>query len=171
LARAAVDRIGAAPLTPQPSSNRHHSCSLGYSKASNPLSAQVAVLVVNREDLNLWGRAAVLRFDANAVVYGVLQSLPASQVVLRRLNAHMAKQELDLLQLAAGNVAEPRTCAAQVVGRELGDSGLGRTLLYHGPDDLFGNSGSPNRSALVYAPEDSARSRLLTLLSNHPRLL
>jgi hypothetical protein len=53
-------------------------------------------------------------------------------------------------------VAEPRTRASQVVRRELGDFCLGRTLFHHCPDDLFGDSSSPNRSALVYATEDSA---------------
>ena len=69
-----------------------------------------------------------LRLNADTVIHGVLQPLAASQVMLRRLDAHMAEQELDLLQLSARDMAEPRTRATQVVRRQLRDSCLGLRL-------------------------------------------
>jgi len=59
-------------------------------------------------------RAIFLGFNPDAVVHCVLQPLSASKVLFRRLYAHMAKQKLDLLKLAARDVTEPSTRAATI---------------------------------------------------------
>jgi hypothetical protein len=85
-------------------------------------------------------RPHLLGFDPDAIVHGILQPLATSQVVLCRLNAHMTEQELDLFQLSACYVAEPRARAPQVVRSQLGKSCLGCTFLHHSPDDFFSDS-------------------------------
>jgi hypothetical protein len=72
------------------------------------------------------------RFNADLVVHGESELLLAAEVLFRRLDRHVAEQELDLVELAAGQMAESRTCAPQIMGRQLIYSGdLGRSL-----DDL-----------------------------------
>jgi hypothetical protein len=41
-------------------------------------------------------------------VHGLTKSLFVAQIALRRLHGYMSKQELNLFQLAAGSMAEPR---------------------------------------------------------------
>lgn len=110
-----------------------------------------------------------LRFNPEAIIHGVLQPLRASQVVLGRLNAHMAEQKLDLLQFSAGNVAELRIRAPQILRRQLGDTSLGCTLLHHCPADPFGDSGSPKPSRSCLDTGRFVRSTHPPLRSNHPR--
>jgi len=57
------------------------------------------------------------------VVHGVPQLLLAAEVALGRLDRHVAQQELDLVEFTAGQVAQPRARATQVIGRELLDAG------------------------------------------------
>ena len=63
--------------------------------------------------------AVLFRLDAHPVIDCVAELLFASEVALRGLDGDVSKQELDLIQLAAGHVAEPRASASQVVRREL----------------------------------------------------
>ena len=50
-----------------------------------------------------------LRLNTETIVDSVPKSLLAAQIWLRRLNTDMPEQKLNLLQLAAGFVAEPCT--------------------------------------------------------------
>ena len=61
--------------------------------------------------------ARSLGFQADLVIDGTPKPLLAAQVPLRRLHRHVPQQELDLLQLAAGGVAEPRAGSTTIVGR------------------------------------------------------
>jgi len=66
------------------------------------------------------------------VVHGESEVLLAVEVLLCRLDRHVAEQELDLVELASGQMTEPRTCPSQRMGRQLIYSGgLVRSL-----DDL-----------------------------------
>ena len=53
----------------------------------------------------------ILSFTAN-------WSFAAAEIMLRRLDRHVAEQELDLLELAAGQMTETRACPSQIVGRQ-----------------------------------------------------
>ena len=66
------------------------------------------------------------RVDPESVVHSVPELLLAAEVAFGRLDRHVAWQELDLVELHAGQVAQPSARAAEVVGRELLDAGLGR---------------------------------------------
>jgi hypothetical protein len=50
-------------------------------------------------------------------VYGEWQLLLAAEIMFRRLDRHVAKQELDLVELAAGQMAETRTCPTRMPNR------------------------------------------------------
>lgn len=54
------------------------------------------------------------RLDAHPVIDGVAQLLLASEVALGGLDRDVPEQELDLIQFAAGQVAEPRASAADM---------------------------------------------------------
>ena len=59
------------------------------------------------------------RFDAELVIHGESELLFAAEIVFRCLDGDVAEQELDLVELAARQMAETRTCSAQIVGRQL----------------------------------------------------
>jgi len=50
-----------------------------------------------------------VRFDADMIVHSVAKALLAAEIPLSRLDAHVTEQKLNLLQFAAGFVAEPCT--------------------------------------------------------------
>ena len=49
----------------------------------------------------------------------------------------MAKQELNLLQFAAGGAAQASATSTEVVGRKFADANLGGELLNDMPNELF----------------------------------
>ena len=55
------------------------------------------------------------RFEADFIVNRISKPLLTAKVSLRRLDAHMTKQELDLLQLSAGLMTQAGTGTAQIV--------------------------------------------------------
>jgi hypothetical protein len=61
-----------------------------------------------------------VRFDADAIIHRVPEPLLAAEIPLSRLDAHMAKQELDLVQLAASLVTQTRACSAEIVWGDAG---------------------------------------------------
>jgi hypothetical protein len=63
-----------------------------------------------------------IRFDAQSVVHGDPELLLASKVALSRLDGDVAKQELDLIQFAAGKMAKTGAGAPQVVWAKLVDA-------------------------------------------------
>jgi hypothetical protein len=62
-------------------------------------------------------------FDPDFVVHGNSQLLLTAEVMLGRLDGHVPEQELDLVELSAGQMTEAGTGAPQLVGRQLIDSG------------------------------------------------
>ena len=60
----------------------------------------------------------------------------------------MGQQDLDLLQLAAGDIAQPRAGPPQVVGCQRRDSSPARTSLGDVPDDILGDTVPPYCSVL-----------------------
>lgn len=58
--------------------------------------------------------------NSKPIIHGILELLFASDVPLRRLHRSVAKQQLNLFQLASTDMAKPGTCATQVVGRQIG---------------------------------------------------
>jgi len=61
----------------------------------------------------------------------------------------MAQQELDLIQLAACQVAEPRASAPKIVRRELLNACTPRALADDLPQDLWSHSVAPDFTSLV----------------------
>jgi hypothetical protein len=61
-------------------------------------------------------RPLVLRFDAYLVVHSKSELLFAAEVNFRCLDGYMTEKNLDLVQLAAGEMAETRAGASQIVG-------------------------------------------------------
>ncbi len=100
-------------------------------------------------------KAIFLGFNPDAVVHCVLQPLSAPKVLFRRLYAHMAEQKLDLLKFPARDVTEPGTGAAKIMRRQLNYSCFGCALPHHTPDDLLGDSCTPDGSTLIHTAKDS----------------
>jgi hypothetical protein len=73
------------------------------------------------------GPAKLLRSDANLVVHSKSELLFAAQGVFRRLDQHVAEEELDLVELAADQMTETRIVTQQQF--ELGHNGQ-RMLLH-----------------------------------------
>ena len=57
--------------------------------------------------------------EAKFVINRIAQSLLATQIPFRSLHADVPKQELNLLELAAGHVPETGASAAEIVGRNV----------------------------------------------------
>ena len=66
----------------------------------------------------------------------------------------MAEQELNLIKLAARQVAQPGACPAQVVRCEVLDARTGSRGLDNVPDRLRCDSVAPNFAEAAYSPED-----------------
>lgn len=101
-------------------------------------------------------RSRRIGLDPKPVVHGVPELLLAAEVAFGRLNRHVAQQELNLVEFAAGQVAEPGARTTEVMWREPVDAGLGRG----GPDDvpqhLGRHAGAPDTAAPVDGPEHRA---------------
>ena|SRR6516164_7273844 len=91
--------------------------------------------------------------DANMIVYGPADSLFAAQVPLRRLHGNMTQQELNLLQLTASRMAEPRARSPEVVRREFGNACFPGEFLHHMPNGLLCKPFSPDPARSVDSPE------------------
>ena len=78
---------------------------------------QIGVVFSNRpaEPNLLSSRLVWLQSDP--VIYRIAKSLLASQVAFGCLDRDVSQQKLNLLQFAAGLVAESGTCSSQVVRR------------------------------------------------------
>ena len=61
-------------------------------------------------------------FNAQTVVDGVPELLLTPEVALGRLDRDVPKDELDLVQFAAGEVAQPRACPSLMPGPALATS-------------------------------------------------
>ena len=72
-----------------------------------------------------------------------------AEVSLRRLDAHMAEQKLNLLKLPAGCVIQPSTCAAKVVRSNTFETAFRTPGLHHAPDNLGTESIVPNSLGLI----------------------
>ena len=66
-----------------------------------------------------------IRLDAQAVVHRAPKRLLAPEVALGRLNRDVPEEELDLVQFAAGEVAQSSTGASQIVRGQIIDAGGG----------------------------------------------
>ena len=69
----------------------------------------------------------------------------------------MAKQKLNLLQLAAGGTAEASATSSQVMGCQSANADFGGELLNNVPDQLFRYSFAPNSTGAADTPEKAAR--------------
>ena len=74
-----------------------------------------------------------------------LHKLQLRIISLRRLHRYVPQQELNLLQLAASRMAEPRAGSSTIVRRKLGDARLRGVVLHDMPDHLLGDAVAPNR--------------------------
>jgi hypothetical protein len=83
------------------------------------------------------------RPDTDLIIYREPQTLLATDVALRRLHGDVAKQELYLLQLSSGVVAEPGTGPSQVVWCKPWQTHRRSKLLYHVPDNFLRNAIAP----------------------------
>ncbi len=101
------------------------------------------------------GVAGLLWFDPNGIVDRIPKPLLASQIALRRLNADVPEQELNLLQFSACFVAQTGTRAAKVVGCvHTSEVARAASLLYNAPDHLWAEAVRRSPSRLVDCPKD-----------------
>jgi len=91
---------------------------------------------------------------ADFIVNRISKALLAAKVSLRRLNAYMAEQELNLLELPAGLVTQTRACAPHVVGSHIVEAAFRTSSFHNTPDDLWTESRLSNPLGLVDGPKD-----------------
>ena len=80
----------------------------------------------------------------------------ATEVTLCGLHGDMAKEELNLLQLAASGAAEPSATSTEIVRRKFANADPGSELLDDMPDELFSYSFFPNATGATHMAEKPA---------------
>jgi hypothetical protein len=93
---------------------------------------------------------------ANFVVDRISQPLLATKISLRRLNADMSEQKLDLLKLPTGLMAQAGTGTAQIVRRNAIQAAFRGPSLYDAPDDLRTETSRCDSLGFVDRPKDRA---------------
>jgi hypothetical protein len=78
----------------------------------------------------------------------------AAKVPFRRLDAHVAEQELDLFKLPAGFVTQTRACATKIVRSHILQTTFRTPGLHHTPDNLRAECTLPNSLGLVDCAKD-----------------
>jgi hypothetical protein len=78
-----------------------------------------------------------------------LHNVPLRIIPLRCLNGCMAEQKLDLLQFAAGGVAQTSARSPQIVRRQGFDAHTGGAVSHYVPNYVLSYPVSPNRSILA----------------------
>jgi hypothetical protein len=91
--------------------------------------------------------------NSKPIIHGILELLFASDVPFRCLHRSVAKQKLNLFQLASTAMAKPGTCATQVVGCQIVYAGLSDAPLHCVPDYVGSHASSVNNSALQDSSE------------------
>jgi hypothetical protein len=99
-------------------------------------------------------RRSGARLNPDPLVNGSAKALLAPQVPLGGLNRHVSQQELDLLQLAAGSVAQTGAGPAGVVGRDTAQPQPSRIRPDDVPHRLLRYAVSPGLSSPAEASKD-----------------
>jgi hypothetical protein len=98
--------------------------------------------------------STVLRFQADAIVDCVSEPLLAANVSLGGLDALVAKEELDLLDLAAGVMTQASASAPQIMGSDTGQITLTARRRHHWPDHFWTEPVWGNPTGLVDCTKD-----------------
>ena len=77
----------------------------------------------------------------------------AAEIPLSRVHRDVAEQELDLLQLSAGGMAQLRARTPQVMRRDGSEAEFGSVLLHHVPNQSFGHALTPSLPGSADATE------------------
>jgi len=95
-------------------------------------------------------------FEANVIVDCIPEPLFAAKVSLSRLDAHVTKQELDLLQLSAGLMTQPRTSSPQIMRRNPVEAASRTPRFHNAPDHFRTEPSCSDPTGLVDRPEYGA---------------
>ncbi len=79
----------------------------------------------------------MFRLDADPIVNGVGNPLLAAKISLGRLNRHVSKEKLNLVEFTAGLMAEQRASPPEIVRRKFINAGSSRILSNDMPNDFF----------------------------------
>ena len=93
------------------------------------------------------------RLDTDPVVHGFPKTLLTSQVLFGGLYRHMAKKELNLIQLAASFTTKACTRTSKIVGSQLVDSGSLGAVFDDVPHDPLRYTCSPGLARPANTPE------------------
>ena len=80
----------------------------------------------------------------------------AAKVAFGGLHGNVAKEELNLLQLAASGSAKPGAASAEIVRRELANADLGSKLFDDVPYKFFRHPFAPDFASTTHAAEEAA---------------
>jgi hypothetical protein len=134
--------------------------------AANPdvaANLSLALLPISRPAV--WQE--LLRFDADAIVHRVAESLLAPEISLSGLDAHVAEQKLNLFQFATCLVTQACASAAEIVWGNAGHRGFRTRVLHHTPDDFRAKAVRCDSARFVYRPKDCSRTQVR---GRYPRL-
>jgi hypothetical protein len=120
-----------------------------------------------RAPLDISAPETSIRFDADAIIDGVAESLLTPEISLSGLDAHMAEQELDLFQLAASLVTQTRACSAEIVWGDAGHCAFRTRVFHYTPDDFRAKPVRGDSARFVYRPKDCSRTQVR---GRYPRL-
>jgi hypothetical protein len=94
------------------------------------------------------------RLESDSVVHGVSQPLLASEIAFCRLDAHVPEQKLNLLEFAAGLMAQSGARATEIVRGNSGQVARHAGVFHNAPDHLGAEPGRSNSPGLVDATKN-----------------
>jgi YVTN family beta-propeller protein len=100
-------------------------------------------------------RSGRLRFQPDAVVDRIPESLFTTEVTLRGLNRDVPQKELDLFKFATRLVAKAVTCPTQIMWSYRSEPAVGGCLSDNRPDDLGGKAATPYLANLADGPKQN----------------
>ena len=101
-----------------------------------------------------------LELQLDRIVRGMYQVLLGPEIALGRLHGSMPEKQLDLLQFPACRTTELRGCPAQVVWRNVRDTGFRRIAFQHLPNSFLAQPASEIRSPRLIGPEQVSVTHL-----------
>ena len=98
----------------------------------------------------------VAGFDPELVIYSDSQFLFTTKVPLSCLYRNVPEQKLNLIQFAAGKMAQSCACPSEIMWREFVNARLARSIFHDFPQNLRRHAVSPDWTSFVDRSEHAA---------------
>jgi hypothetical protein len=91
-------------------------------------------------------------------------SAACSQDTAQSSRRSRGQQELDLFQLAASFVTQPRACSAEIVWGDAGHCAFRTSVFHYTPDDFRAKPVRGDSARFFYRPKDCSRTRFAAVI-------